>query len=107
MIILLIQDLIDGLEEINMVSETHISSERFDVKEDQVYSNIKQIAKKAQEHNKIAGIHKGTINYAKEMIDLGYKFITISSDFRAMTAYAQNVVKEMKNIDQKKEEQTY
>ena len=30
----------DGLEEINMVSETHISSERFDVKEDQRYYNL-------------------------------------------------------------------
>ena len=80
---------------------------KFDVKEDPVYSNIKLIAKKAQEHNKIAGIHNGTTKYAKEMIDLGYKFITISSDFRAMTAYAQNIVNEMKNLDQKKEEQTY
>ena len=80
---------------------------KFDVKEDPVYSNIKLIVKKAQENNKIAGIHNGTTKYAKEMIDLGYKFITISSDFRAMTAYAQNVVNEMKNLDQKKEEQTY
>ena len=48
---------------------------KFDVKEDPVYSNIKLIAKKAQEHNKIAGIHNGTIKYAKEMIDLGYKFV--------------------------------
>ena len=32
------------------------------------------------------------------MIELGYKLVTISSDFRAMTTYAQNVVYEMKNL---------
>ena len=59
------------------------------------------IAKKTKEQSKIAGIHNGTIQYAKEMIEIGYKFITISSDFRAMTTYAQGVVSEMKQLTTK------
>ena len=74
---------------------------KFDVKEDPVFSNIKLIAKKTKEKDKIAGIHNGTIQYAKEMIEIGYKFITISSDFRAMTTYAQGVVSEMKQLTTK------
>ena len=74
---------------------------KFDVKEDPVFANIKLIAKKTKEQSKIAGIHNGTIQYAKKMIEIGYKFITISSDFRAMTTYAQGVVSEMKQLTTK------
>lgn len=70
---------------------------QFDVKEDPIYSNIKIIAKKAKEHNKIAGIHNGTTVYAKEMIALGYQFVTVSSDFRSMSTHAKSIVYEMKN----------
>jgi 4-hydroxy-2-oxoheptanedioate aldolase len=70
---------------------------QFDVKDGPVYSNIEMIAKKAKENGKIAGIHNGTTDYAKEMIELGYKFVTVSSDFRSMSTYAQNTVNEMKN----------
>ena len=67
-----------------------------DVKEDPVFSNIKLIVNKAKEHGKIAGIHNGTTQYAKEMITLGYQFLTISSDYRAMSSYAQSIIEEMK-----------
>ena len=80
---------------------------KFDVKEDPVFSNIKLIVKKAKEHGKIAGIHNGSIKYTKEMIALGYQFVTISSDFRAMTTFAQNILKEMKETKQDKEDSSY
>jgi len=80
---------------------------QFDVKDKKIYENIKLIAKKAKEYNKIAGIHNGTTSYAKEMLNLGYKFLTISSDYRAMTTYAQGLIKEMKNIEEKNENKTY
>ena len=70
---------------------------KFDVKEDPVFANIKLIAKKTKEQSKIAGIHNGTTQYAKEMIELGYKFVTISSDFRSMSSHAQQIVDEMKD----------
>ena len=75
---------------------------KFDVRDDPVFSNIKMLAKKAKEYGKIAGIHNGTINYSKEMIRLGYDFITISSDFRSMSTHAQNIVNEMRNIENQK-----
>jgi 4-hydroxy-2-oxoheptanedioate aldolase len=80
---------------------------KFDVKDDPIYSNIKLIVKKAKEHGKIAGIHNGTIKYAKEMIALGYQFITISSDLRAMSSCAQNIINEIKEIDNNKENSNY
>ena len=66
-----------------------------------------KIANKAKEHGKIAGIHNGTTQYAKEMIALGYQFVTISSDFRAMSSFAQNIVNEMKEIKAINENSSY
>ena len=65
------------------------------------------IVKKAKEYGKIAGIHNGTTQYAKEMIALGYQFITISSDYRGMTSFNQKIVKEMKEIEKDQESSTY
>ena len=73
---------------------------KFDVREDPVFSNIKLICEKAKQYNKIAGIHNGSTVYAKEMIELGYKFVTILSDFRVMSSNSQKIVDEMKNIDE-------
>ena len=89
------------------MSLTHGLEPKFDVKEDPVFSNIKLIVKKAKEHGKIAGIHNGTTEYAKEMIALGYQFITISSDFRAMSSSAQKIVDEMKDKKSNNKNSTY
>ena len=89
------------------MSLTHGLKPQFDVKEDPVFSNIKLIANKAKEHGKIAGIHNGTTQYAKEMIAIGYQFVTISSDYRAMSSFAQDIIKEMKEIKEIKESSTY
>ena len=90
------------------MSSSYGMKPKFDVKEDPVFSNIKLIAKKANEYGKIAGIHNGTTQYAKEMIDLGYNFVTISSDFRSMITHAQNVVNQMKNnFEEEKNKSTY
>ena len=70
---------------------------QFDPRDEQIYSNFKLIAKKAEENNKIAGIHTGSTEYAKEMISLGFQFITILSEFRFMTAYGEGIINEMKN----------
>ena len=89
------------------MSLTYGLKPQFDVKEDPVFSNIKLIVNKAKERGKIAGIHNGTTQYAKEMITLGYQFVTISSDYRAMSSFAQNIVKEMKEIKEIKESSSY
>ena len=72
---------------------------KFDVKTDPIYSNIKMIISKVNKYNKIAGIHNGTTKYAKEMLSLGYKFVTVSSDYRSMISFAQNIVKDMKGLE--------
>ena len=74
----------------------------FDNKIEPIFSNIKMIAKKAKEKGKIAGIHNGTTAYAKEMIDCGFNFVTVSSDFRSMTSHAQSIIDDMKNKEQDK-----
>ena len=79
------------------MSSSYGMKPKFDVKEDPIYSNIKLIAKKANKYGKIAGIHNGTTQYAKEMIDLGFKLVTISSDFRSMSTHAQSVIDDMKD----------
>ena len=70
---------------------------KFDVREDPVFSNIKMIAEKAKNYGKIAGIHNGSIEYAKEMINIGYKLVTILSDFRVMSSNSQKIIDEMKD----------
>ena len=79
------------------MSSSYGMKPKFDVKEDPVFSNIKLIAKKANEYGKISGIHNGTTQYAKEMKDLGFKLVTISSDFRSMSTHAQSVIDDMKH----------
>ena len=75
--------------------------QKFDVREDPVFSNIKMIAKKAKEKGKIAGIHNGSVKYMKEMMEYGFQFTTLLSDFRMMTSHAESLLKELKNVDTK------
>ncbi len=77
---------------------------KFDVREDPVLSNIKLISAKAKEYGKIAGIHNGSTGYAKEMIDIGYRLVTILSDFRVMSSNSQKIVDEMKSQETGKSE---
>ena len=84
------------------MSSAYGLSPKFDVKDDPVFSNIKEIVNKANQKGKIAGIHNGTTEYAKEMINLGFKFVTVSSDYRSMTSHAQSIVNEMKDNKEKK-----
>ena len=80
---------------------------KFDVEEDPVYSNIKKIVEKTRKYNKIAGIHNGTTAYAKKMIDLGFKFVTISSDLRSMKKNAEEIIQEMKLVSLKNKKISY
>ena len=36
------------------------------------------------------------------MIDLGFKFISVSSDFRIMSTYANNIIEEIKDKNKSK-----
>ena len=64
--------------------------------------------KKTCKKNKIfAGIHNGTPEYALKMIDLGFNFVTIGSDQRAMSAGSKSIVEKMKGSTKAEESKAY
>ena len=71
------------------------------------YSEIQRILEHAKKHNIFAGIHNGTPEYAKKMIDKGFNFVTISADLRAMTAGAKEIVEKMKGPLNLKDSKSY
>jgi len=91
---------VDGLEAIYIgpsdLSLTLGCTPRFDQDEKPVVEAIDYIVRKARERGIIAGIHNGTPEYARKMIDKGFRFVTIGSDARLMAAGAQQVVAKMR-----------
>ena len=68
----------------------------FDQTDPVVVDAIDLILSKATEHGLIAGIHNGTPEYAKAMIDKGFRLVTIGSDARLMAAGAARTVAQMR-----------
>jgi 4-hydroxy-2-oxoheptanedioate aldolase len=58
---------------------------------------LERIAKAARAKNIGAGIFTGSNKYAKKMIEMGYNFVTISSDARLLANAAKQVLNEIKN----------
>ena len=71
------------------------------------YSEILKILEHAKKIIFFAGIHNGTTEYAKKMIDKGFNFVTIGADQRAMSAGAKAIVEEMKGSKKKEESKAY
>jgi len=71
------------------------------------YSEILRILEHAKKNNIFAGIHNGTPEYALKMIDLGFNFVTIGSDQRAMSAGSKSVVEKMKGSTKVEESKAY
>lgn len=68
----------------------------FDDVDPPVAEAIAHIAAKAKEHGKVCGIHNGTPAAALKRIEMGYRFVTISSDARLMAAGSQAILGEMR-----------
>lgn len=68
----------------------------FDDVDPPVAEAIKYVVAKATEYGKIAGIHNGSPEAAKRRLDLGFRFVTISSDARLMAAGSQDVLAKMR-----------
>jgi 4-hydroxy-2-oxoheptanedioate aldolase len=64
----------------------------FDPEFPEVIDAIEQIAETADRHGIPAGIHVGSVGYGLRMMELGYRFITILSEYRLMTWAAGNAV---------------
>ena len=64
----------------------------FDDVDKPVAEAIELVAAKAKEHGKIAGIHNGTPEFALKRIELGFQFVTVSSDARLMASGSQAIL---------------
>ncbi len=57
-----------------------------------VVAALGQILEAAQEHGLIAGVHTMSAAYAKRMLSLGYRFVTVQSDLNYLVAGAKATV---------------
>ena len=71
------------------------------------YSEILRILEHAKKNKIFAGIHNGTPEYSLKMIDLGFNFVTIGSDQRAMSAGSKSIVEKMKGSTKAEESKAY
>lgn len=62
-----------------------------------VMDAIKKIAERAKHHGVYPGIHCVSTRHAKDMIELGYRFVTLLSDNALLAAAAKNTVAEMRD----------
>jgi 4-hydroxy-2-oxoheptanedioate aldolase len=62
-----------------------------------VLDAIQTIVKGAKRHGVVAGIHCGSTAMAKEMIALGFQFVTLLADNALLTSAARDVVAQMRD----------
>ncbi len=67
-----------------------------DISEPTLANALAQIGETTRENGRIAGIWVPNPESAQHMIQLGYQFITISTDTRLLSTAAQNIVRKMK-----------
>ena len=71
------------------------------------YKEILRILKAAKKRKLFAGIHNGTVEYAKKMISKGFDLVTIGSDQRFMSAGAKTAIENIKGIKKGQESKGY
>jgi 4-hydroxy-2-oxoheptanedioate aldolase len=64
-----------------------------DRREPEVLAHYKTLIAACKKHKVFAGLHNGTAAYAAEMIKMGFRFVTLSSDVGIMVAAATAEVK--------------
>ena len=80
----------------------------FDRGEDtKAYSEILRILEHAKKNNIFAGIHNGSTDYAKKMIEKGFQFVTVGADSRFISAEAKNTVENLKGTVKSELSKTY
>ena len=70
---------------------------KFDQEEPFVVKTIEHILQTVKKHNKFAGIHNATAQYALKMKALGFDFVTVGSDANFMASAASNAVSTFRN----------
>ena len=71
------------------------------------YKEIVRILEASKKRNLFAGIHNGSVEYAKKMISLGFNLVTIGSDQRFMSTGAKNVIEDIKGIKKGQDSKGY
>jgi 4-hydroxy-2-oxoheptanedioate aldolase len=69
--------------------------------------SYKEILKSAKKRKLLAGIHNGTVEYAKKMISKGFNLVTIGSDQRFMAAGAKTAIESIKGIKKGQDSKGY
>ena len=62
------------------------------------YKEITRILEAAKRRSLLAGIHNGTAEYAKKMIEKGFNLVTVGSDQRFMSSGAKTAIEKIKAI---------
>jgi 4-hydroxy-2-oxoheptanedioate aldolase len=70
----------------------------FDRREPEMIEVIQQVSKAASNAGIIAGIQCGTEEYAKEVVDWGYKMVTLTNDVRLLASSARASVDKMRGL---------
>lgn len=65
---------------------------KLDQTEAPVVEAQRRIVEACRRHRVVAGIHNATAAYARQMIDIGYQFVTLASDSRFLAAKAAEAV---------------
>ncbi len=60
------------------------------------YKEITRILEAAKKRNLLAGIHNGTAEYAKKMIEKGFNLVTVGSDQRFMSSGAKTAIEKIR-----------
>jgi len=60
------------------------------------FSEISRVLEAAKKRNLLAGIHNGTAEYAKKMIDKGFNLVTVGSDSRYIASGAKSDLQKLK-----------
>ena len=70
---------------------------RVDPEEPRIVAVIDDILRQAREHNVVAGIHTGSVEYAQRMAARGMQMVTIGSDARLLAGAARATTAAFKN----------
>ncbi len=67
-----------------------------DWEDGKAYEAVLHILERAKAHGIYAGIHTGSVSYARKMVEKGYQFVTLQSDLGFLRAKAEEMVNGMK-----------
>ena len=71
------------------------------------FMEILRILDAAKKRNLLAGLHNGTPEYAKKMIEKGFDLVTVGSDSRYIVSGAKSDLEKLKGLNKKPDSKSY